>query len=183
MSVKDAASVTNLSTIEQRYRQFAHEYLTGGYNGSLAYRRVYGMALSEASARASAARLLANVNVQRILTDLAEEASARNRVDQNFVISCWKAMTEADTFDYFRISDDPKTEGHLVMISTDLNELTKEQRQNVKKLRIRNRTTSGESKEGSPWERHEQIIELEIIDRAKAVENIAKTLGLYREKK
>ena len=41
MPTASAAAVTNLATVEQRYRQFAHEYLTGGVNASKGYRRVY----------------------------------------------------------------------------------------------------------------------------------------------
>ena len=178
MPAENAATVTNLTSVEQRYRQFAHEYFTRGFNASKAYRRVYGNTASDKSVEAAASRLLRNVKVRELLISKAAAAQKLHEIDEDFVIGHWLAMTRADVFDYFRMSDDPKTEGHLVIRAADLNKLTVEQRQNVKKLKIRNTTSQGDD-----YERREQTIELEIESRAKAVENIAKMLGLYREKK
>lgn len=65
--------------LNSQQRKFCEEYVKNGLNGTQAYLKAYGNDnLTEESARASASRLLTNVNVLSYIKELQEEVRKAN---------------------------------------------------------------------------------------------------------
>lgn len=164
-----------LST-EERRRRFAHEYLFGKqpFNATEAY--ISACPDNRKPKRKSAGEMgskwLKEPFVQHELGRLVKQASQRREIDQDFVLGHWIAMTQANVFDHFRVQEGGPNDGHLVLKSPE--ELTLEQQQNVRKLKVR--TTNYKREDGT--EIAEQTVELEIEHKKHAIDQLAKFLGL-----
>lgn len=170
------ASVTKLASVEQRYWHFAHCYLTNGFNGTAAYKSVYGDHLTDNVASSSASRLLMNVEVRKILADLTKGAWDRSELDQDYVLSNWKSMADANVFDFLTIAADGPFAGQVTLkAAEELKKLPLLTQRNVKRLKYR--TTIRELPNGNRIST--QVIDIEIVDRASVLGSIAKWLGLF----
>ena len=66
--------------LTQQQELFAREYVACKFNGSEAYRRAYPKVKSDATARANAARLLANANVAARVAEIAQAAASEQEI-------------------------------------------------------------------------------------------------------
>lgn len=167
-----ARTKADQSAARDRYRQFAHEYLTNGFNGTTAYKAVYGDQLSDKVAASGAWRLLRNAEVQAILAEMAADACKRSKLDEDFVLRHWKAMADANLFDYLTITRD----GQVVLKPADeLEKLPPLIQQNVK--RLKSHSSVRELKDEPKIVNQE--LSIELVDRLAALEGIAKWLGMF----
>lgn len=67
-----------MKELSDRHRMFCDEYLANGMNGTRAYLKVYKSVKKEEVARAAAARLLTNVNVEAYIKSKQEEQSEKS---------------------------------------------------------------------------------------------------------
>jgi hypothetical protein len=157
-------------------QRFAEAYLFGqhgarAFNAQDAYRLTHPTA-SKAATGVNAYRYLGSGPVQEALTQLAAAVLKRSEVEQDKVVEMWWGMAQADIFDYFNITEDEP--GVLKVDAANLQQMPKHVRQNVKKLKITNRWIDV----GDHKKELQQSIEIEIIDRANVVRDIARWLGM-----
>lgn len=74
--------------LPEKYEAFVEQYLID-LNGTQAYKRTYPDCTMD-SARASAARLLANVSVQDAIAKACQERSKRCEISQDDILKYWK---------------------------------------------------------------------------------------------
>ena len=147
---------------ENTIRLFCMEYIKHGLNGAAAYKATHPKA-STKTASVEASKYLAKPSVQKILQPMLRELFAKAKLDADFVVRRWLSLANASPLDYFKITKDGKL-GDL-----DLSNLTEDQRLNLKEIKVQ-RTKFG------------QNITIKVYDAQRAVESIAKHLGLLVEK-
>lgn len=164
---------------EERRDKFAWHYLFGAkpFNAQEAYRVVNGEHTKTKTAKEMGSTFLNDPRVKVTLAKLIKAAAERHEIDEDFVLGHWIAMSEADIFDFFEMQTVGEDAGHLVLRAKDLSALSKMQRQNVRKLKVRNRSTTIKDVTTD-----EQEIELEIEHKKDAVKNLSVFLGMMKGK-
>jgi phage terminase small subunit len=131
-----------------------------GYNGTRAYCKAYGLSDIDdyASAATSAGRLLKNVEIMDAV-DIERKRRLESHEDlANFVMAEWYKMAQADITEALNIT------GPIVMVK-DLSEIPQHLRNCIKSVKT---TSSG--------------VEVAFHDKHKALENLAKALGMFVER-
>ena len=171
----EAQALVERDGTENRWRQFAKCYVLGSgdirpFNASACYRAIYP-GTTEAAARSSAHALLANPNFQRVLADVAAEVLQRMELTEQDVVRAIAAAADANLVDFFEAAAD----GTLKL--RNLAALPRLVQQSIRKLKVVTRTY--QASDGQP-PRVEQHVELEVLDRLRALELATRILGLAK---
>lgn len=164
--------------------QFAWHILFGDqpFNLTAAWKAAFPDRAKIKTVGHQASKMFADPYVKACMARLVAEAKQRNELDEDFIIGHWMAMADANIFDYFTICEEGDKAGHLILKSASIGEMTRLEQQNVKKLKVRNTSSTITTKSGADITTDEQTIELELIDRAGAVKNLAVFLGMMKGK-
>jgi hypothetical protein len=85
---------------DAKVRDFCHHYLfKTNCNATEAYLAIQP-GVTRASASVLGSRLLGRVRTQELLAEIAAGAAQRNKLDEDYIIGCWIAMSRANVFDY-----------------------------------------------------------------------------------
>ena len=136
---------------------FAKELIKNSMNATKAYQAVSPNVTAKTAAT-EGSRLLREPETIEILQPMLEQLFTNTGIDATYVFRRWVEMSQATPLDYFTINDD----GQPVL---DMSDLTPAQRANLKEIKIT------DTKFG-------QNITIKVYDAQKAVESIAKHLGL-----
>jgi hypothetical protein len=168
-----AQDVAERSPPHNRWDLFARRYVFGDppdlapFCAADAYMSVYDV--PRPTAEVNAHRLLDKPAFKPILIKVAASAWERQEVTEDEVLQNWLHASRADVYDYF----DEDEAGNLVRRKKS--SLSKWQRRNVRKLRVHTDTTIDDK-----GHKHiRQTVDLEIIDRLKVLEQIARYLNLF----
>lgn len=153
---------------------FAHRYVMYHCNGTAAYMSIRPDVKPEAAA-ACASRLLKTVKVQNVLWPLLEGLLEKESAQSDWVIKRWLEQAEASPLDYFSITPDGGLGG------LDLTNLSQAQRRNLKSIRY-NRTVTTTTTDHSVNETVHETWHVTVVDQQKAVELLAKMLGMLQPK-
>lgn len=130
------------------------------YNATRAYAKAYGLSDIDdyMSAAVSASRLLKNVKIMDAI-DIERKRRLESHEDlAHFVLQQWQTMAQSDLTQALNIT------GPIVMIK-DVSEIPQHMRSNIRKIET---TSSG--------------VKVEFYDKNKALENLAKALGMFVER-
>jgi phage terminase small subunit len=130
------------------------------YNATRAYAKAYNLDDIDDynSASTSASRLLKNVKIMDAV-DVERKRRLQSHEDlAEFVLQQWQTMAQSDLTEALNIT------GPIVMIK-DISEIPQHMRSNIKKIET---TSNG--------------VKVEFYDKNKALENIARALGMFVEK-
>ena len=141
--------------------RFCQELIKHGMNASAAYQAVSPHCNAN-TAKVEGHRLLTDPNVIKILQPMLDRLFTETGIEATYVFRRWVEMSQATPLDYFTINND----GHPVL---DMSDLTPAQRANLKEIKITD-TKFGRN------------ITIKVYDAQRAVESIAKHLGLLLEK-
>jgi len=142
--------------------RFCQELIRAGLNAKAAYLKVHPE-VTPRTAEVNGHRMLRNAEVQAVLLPMLEKLFIDAGIEADYVFKRWVEMSQASPLDYFKIAKDGKL-GEL-----DLSNLTEAQRLNLKAIKV-TQTKFGET------------ITVTVCDQARAVNMIAKHLGLLTEK-
>jgi len=156
------AKKSNGTTIRIDRTLFCKELIKNSMNASAAYKAV-GPKVTAGTAKVEGHRLLTDPNVIKILTPMLEKLFIDAGIEADYVFKRWVEMSQASPLDYFEITKDGKL-GDL-----DLSNLTEAQRLNLKAIKV------------TPTKFGDRVT-IEVYDAQKAVDMIAKHLGLLAEK-
>lgn len=156
------------------YDKFVSELIKFDFNASEAYRAIFGDEKSNRRTMAAGGKRL--LNHPKVLSRLAEVIKARRRrmtVEEDMVIRGWAELETANVMDYF---DMETTEDGLqsYMVPKNIAEMPEGKQKNIKKLKVKTRRIDRD--EGPPI--IEQDVEIEMYDRQRTLEMIAKHLGM-----
>ena len=140
---------------------FAKELIKNSMNATKAYQAVSPNVTAKTAAT-EGSRLLREPETIEILQPMLEQLFTNAGIDATYVFRRWVEMSQATPLDYFTINDD----GQPVL---DMSDLTTAQRANLKEIKITD-TKFGRN------------ITIKVYDAQRAVESIAKHLGLLLEK-
>ena len=127
------------------------------YNATRAYAKAYGLSDIDdyASASTCAGRLLKNVVIMDAIDTERKRRLESHEDLAHFVLQQWQTMAQSDLTEALNIT------GPIVMIK-DISEIPQHMRSNIKKIET---TSSG--------------VKVEFYDKNKALENLAKALGMF----
>lgn len=171
-----------IETREARWREFARLFLCGDPEQKLypfelgkAYRAVYGGSIP--AARAASARLMKNPDFRAQLREVAREVWEKAQIDEQEVMEHLASAVRANIFDFFKAGEGVRA-GSIELRANEIEDLPVALQRNVRKLKVTNRwIDQGEGREPI----FEQKVEIEIIDRLKAIEMVGRILGLFKE--
>ena len=163
-----AAAKTKKELAErEKAEMFIREYVNQGFNATEAYRKISPRA-KRSSAQSRGSKMLSEVMVQRLLSAYLLKLREQYEIDHQFIWRKWLQHAEANPVSYFESVD-----GHLKL--RDLTLLPEEQQKNLRKVKVTR--TSVPQKDGPPTVK--EVIEIEVVDQAKAVELMARALGMF----
>ncbi|MGB0817837.1 MAG: terminase small subunit [Candidatus Puniceispirillaceae bacterium] len=130
------------------------------YNGTRAYCKAYGLSDIDDynSANASAARLLANVNIMDAVDRERKRRMESHEDLAQFVMAEWYKMAQADITQALNIT------GPIIMVR-DMSEIPQHLRSCIQSIKT---TSTG--------------VEVKFYDKNKALESLAKALGMFIER-
>lgn len=144
--------------LTQKQQRFVMAYCRPDmyFNATRAYAEAYDINLETdyPVANASAARLLANVSVMEAIDRERKKFAENHEALSNFVMQEWTKMAQADITEMLNIT------GPIVMVK-DINEIPPHLRNLIESIKT---TSTG--------------VEVKLRDRDKALDNIAKALGM-----
>ena len=143
-------------------RQFVASYLRHNLNASAALREVRPE-VSSRSVRVRSHELLQQDDVRAELYRQLGGIIETLELDEDWVRRQWKSMAESDICDYIEVNKDTKA----VRFVVDPEVLTKEQRLNIRRIKVDSLTS--------------KIVELTLANREHAVELVAKAKKMFIE--
>lgn len=143
-------------------RRFVSAYLKHNMNAAQALRSVR-KDVTKRSSRELAHRLLESDDARAELLRQLRGLSTHADLDEEWVYAQWRAMADANIFDYID-SIDPKT--GIVTLKLDKDRLTLEQQLAIRRLKF---DVKG------------RVADLELVDRSRAVDSVARARQMFRE--
>lgn len=154
--------------------EFVRHYLLSGMNASEACRRAKPQ-LSPKSVGTKGARWKKKKRVADAIRYLLDARAQDIEFQAQDVFRELIGFNCANVFDYFNVDDD----GHMTLKDTE--NLTDQQKRNVKKVKVTTTShTEGEGKAARVIDK--ETVELEIYDRQENTRDIARILGLFKDK-
>lgn len=154
------------ATTDLRYRAFAAEYVTNGFNGTQAA-IVAGYAPH--TAEKTAVRLVRNERVQELVTELLEPITNR------YEITAERTLAHVAQMAYGDIGDVADWDGEKLTLKPK-SEMTPEARRMVKKLKMRAKYHP--MTDENPQEYYDVELEVEMYSKLDALVNLMKYQGL-----
>lgn len=171
-----------LSPKEARMAEFAWHLVFGRkpFNLQAAYQAVVPDAKPKMASQAGS-RWFREPFVQAQLVQVIRQAAERKELNEEFVLEHWLAMSQANVFDYFDVVPDDDGAGQLRLRTEALQAMPKLQQQNIKKISVTTTRNTIERKDSTQTV-ETQTINLELVDKAAAVKNLATFLGMMKGK-
>jgi hypothetical protein len=167
---KAGTGAAELASDELR-RNFALELLRNNFNATQAYLAIYPNGTRQ-SAAVSANRLYHDEDTQRYLTALVKQLHDDQKLDVDFIYEKWYSHATASPVDYLDFAED----GSVSL--KDVSQLPRELQENLRSLNVTiNRTHDEHGKENVSTH-----VQISVVDQQKAVEMMAKSAGLLRDK-
>lgn len=164
---KKANQTPNDFTHEQKYREFAQQYLFD-FKAVAAYRRCnFKVGEAKQSDSASASKLLSNPEVQEYIRELAEERQRRLEVKVDRIVEEQARIGFADIRNYFEWDA-----GEIRLKDSAMLD------ENASRAIERLEMTTYESPSGEVTKR----VKIKLHSKSAALESLAKHLGMYTEK-
>lgn len=166
-----------MDKLNKKELQFINEYLSNGFNGSKAYKKVYKSCKSDGTARTEASKLLAKPNIKKEIEKRQEELRAKSEIKREDILNDLRIIKDVNICDYMKIVKkerlvsriDEETgdsvlvpEEYEVLVYKATDELTVEQQKAIKSIEM---TKTG--------------IKYTFYDKDKAIDTINKMLGFY----
>lgn len=164
---KKASQSPNNFTQEQKYREFAQQYLFD-FKAVAAYRRCnFKVGEAKSSDSAAASKLLATPEVQEYIRELAEERQRRLDVKVDRIVEEQARIGFADIRNYFEWDA-----GEIRLKDSAMLD------ENASRAIERLEMTTYESPSGEVTKR----VKIKLHSKSAALESLAKHLGMYTEK-
>jgi hypothetical protein len=159
---------------DMRYHELAREFINNGFRQGKAYAAVYGTSLKSASDRAST--IFNSLWMRKLIWEVlcGVDGEPLNDLDKGYAIEKLLQQIETNILDY--IADD----GRWLNVR-ELKGLPVFAQQQIKKLNITNKitplfVTDGDGNRVQEGEQHEQHVQIELWDKQKAIELLAKAM-------
>lgn len=151
----------------EKLRRFCHALLFEcHFNATEAYLQVYP-GVTRGSAAELGSKLLKNLDTRQLLADMARAATMRGELNQDYIIGCWVAISQADVMDFFETDD----KGTLTL--RNLAQVDPRLRRNIASLKV---TTSKINEMVT-----EQKVELKLWDKVGVLRDMGNAAGLLRD--
>jgi hypothetical protein len=141
---------------------FAEALIRNELNATAAYKEIKPH-VTDATAGVEGHKLLKRPNVLEILLPKLESLFIKAGIETEYVFRRWVEIASGSPLDYFNVTEDGRLNG------VNLKDLTPAQRSNLKSITVSDTA-------------HGQNIKVETYDAQKAVDSIAKHLGLLVDK-
>lgn len=166
-----------MDKLNKKELQFINEYLSNGFNGSKAYKKVYKSCKSDGTARTEASKLLAKPNIKKEIDKRQEELRAKSEIKREDILNDLRIIKDVNICDYMKIIKKERlvprideetgdsvlvSEEYEVLVYKATDELTVEQQKAIKSIEM---TKTG--------------IKYTFYDKDKAIDTINKMLGFY----
>jgi hypothetical protein len=164
------------ATIRIDRELFCKELIKNSMNATSAYKAV-SPKVTMKTAAANGHKMLRETETINLLTPMLQELFIDAGIEANYVFKRWVEMSQASPLDYFEIDPD----GRLGQMN--LNGITEAQRLNLTSIKVDRSMVEKTDDDGNVTHTlvHEKI-DLKVADQQKAVDTIAKHLGLLIDK-
>jgi hypothetical protein len=152
-------SIESINELNDKQKDFCREYSIS-WNGTMAYQKVYGV--GEDVARSSAARLLANVNIQKFLNYCRSHSEETVGLTRNMVLNEYKKLALSNI----------KTLRNSWLTLREFDELTEDQMACIQGIEHETRT---EMKAGQPVQIDK--VKIKLHNKQAALDSICRMQG------